>query len=151
VANRKALALQPDNAIALENGIAAATVLGQAAEARKYIAQAQRLGLNGTSLLAVEGGFYASQGDWNGVQKILAEAAGRPDQFAVTSNWASFLPQLGQIQLARTTLLRAADQAAAVKEQDAQAGALLNGRQRRLDGRSMLRSGSNCQRGPEIG
>jgi len=126
VATRKALALQPDSAIALENGITAATVLGQAAEARKYIAQAQRLGLNGTSLLAVEAGFYASQGDWDAVQKILVEAAGRPDQFTVTSYWASLLPQLGQIQLARTGFLRAADQAASAKEQDAQGGALLN-------------------------
>ncbi len=40
--------------------------------------------------------------------------------------WGNFLPQLGQIQLAKTTLLRAADQAAGAKEQDAQAGALLN-------------------------
>jgi serine/threonine protein kinase/tetratricopeptide (TPR) repeat protein len=125
-ANRKALALQPDNAIALENGVAGAAALGQAAEARKYIAQAQRLGLSGTSLLAMETGFYATQGDWDAVQKILAETAGRPDKFAITSNWAGFLPQLGQIQLARTSYLRAADQAASAKEQDAQAGALLN-------------------------
>jgi serine/threonine protein kinase/tetratricopeptide (TPR) repeat protein len=125
-ANRRALELQPDNAIALENGITGATDLDRAEEAKKYIEQAQRLGLNGTSLLAFEGGFYASQADWNGVQKILAETAGRPDRFSATSGWANFLPQLGQIQLARTTFLRAADQAAAAKEQDAQAGALLN-------------------------
>jgi tetratricopeptide (TPR) repeat protein len=125
-ANRRALELQPDNAIALENGISGTTALDRPGEAKKYIEQAQRLGLNGTSLLAFEGGFYASQADWNGVQKILAETAGRPDRFSVTSGWGNFLPQLGQIQLARTTFLRAADQAAAVKEQDAQAGALLN-------------------------
>jgi serine/threonine protein kinase/tetratricopeptide (TPR) repeat protein len=125
-ANRRALELQPDDAIALENGIAAATSLNQPDEARNYIAEAKRLGLNGTSLLLIEGQFYASQSDWNGVQRILAETAGRPDQFSVTGSWGSFLPQLGQIQLARTTLLRAADQAAGAKEQDAQAGALLS-------------------------
>jgi serine/threonine protein kinase/tetratricopeptide (TPR) repeat protein len=124
-ANRRALELQPDNAIALENGVSGSTALDRAADAKKYIEQAQRLGLNGTSLLAFEGGYYASQADWKGVQKILTATAGRPDRFSVTSNWGNFLPQLGQIQLARTTLLRAADQAAAVKEQDAQAGALL--------------------------
>ncbi len=125
-ANRKALALQPDEAYALENGIAGATQLDNAAEAEKYIAEAQRIGLNGTSLLGVEAAFYASQADWNTVQKLLKETAGRPDQFSVTTAWGNFLPQLGQIQLARTTLLRAADQAAGVKEKDAQAGALLN-------------------------
>jgi eukaryotic-like serine/threonine-protein kinase len=125
-ANRKALALQPDEAYALENGIAGATQLDNPAEARKYISEAQRIGLNGTSLLGVEAQFYASQSDWNNVQKLLTESAGRPDQFSVTTAWGNFLPQLGQIQLAKTTLLRAADQAAGAKEQDAQAGALLN-------------------------
>jgi eukaryotic-like serine/threonine-protein kinase len=123
---RKALEIQPDDAAALENGISAASNLNQTAEARKYIAEVQRLGLNGTSLLSNEAQFYASQSDWNGVQRILAETAGRPDQFAVTNAWANVLPQLGQIQLARTTSLRAADQAASAKSQDAQAGALLS-------------------------
>jgi eukaryotic-like serine/threonine-protein kinase len=125
-ANRKALALQPDEAYALENGISGATEFDNPAEAMKYIAEAQRIGLNGTSLLGVEAQFYASQSDWNNVQKLLAQTAGRPDQFSVTTAWGNFLPQLGQIQLAKTTLLRAADQAAGAKEQDAQAGALLS-------------------------
>ena len=125
-ANRRALELQPDNAIALENGIAGATYLDQPAEGKKYIAEAQRLGLNGTSLFAIEGVFYASQSDWNSVQKIITETAGRPDQFSVTSSWGTLLPQLGQIQLARTTFLRAADQAASANEHDAQAGTLLS-------------------------
>ncbi len=124
-ANRRALALQPDNAIALENGVAGATQLDQPAEAKKYIAEAQRLGLNGTSLFAIESAFYATQSDWDNVQKILAKTAGRPDQFSVTSYWGFLLPQTGQFQLARTTLLRAADQAATAQEKDAQASALL--------------------------
>ena len=60
------------------------------------------------------------------MQRILAETAGRPDQYAITSFWGNTLPQLGQIQLARSTFLRAADQAASAKSQDAQAGALLS-------------------------
>ena len=124
-ANRRALALQPDNAIALENGVAGATQLGQPEKAKQYIAEAQRLGLNGTSLMSIEATFYATESDWNNVQKMLAATAGRPDQFSVTANWGSLLPQLGQFQLARTTLLRAADQAANAQEKDAQAGALL--------------------------
>ena len=125
-ANRRALELQPDNAFALENGIVLATQLNQPAEARKYIAEAQRIGLNGTSLLGSEAAFYASQSDWNAVQRILTQSTGRPDQFFVTSFWGTTLPQLGQIQLARNTLLRAADQAASAKAQDAQAAALLS-------------------------
>jgi hypothetical protein len=96
--------------------------------------------LNGTSLLLVEGIYYASQADWSNAQKILTQTAGRPDQFIVTFNWGGFLPQLGQIQLARTTLLRAADQAATAKRKDAQAGALLSAASAGWIGRSMLRS-----------
>ncbi len=124
-ATRRALALQPDNAIALENGIASATLLNKTAEANGYIAQADRLGLNGTSLLGVELQSYFVQADWPNVQRIVAKVAGRPDEFVVTSTLGGFLPQLGQIQLAKTTLLRAADQAASANAQDAQAGALL--------------------------
>ena len=124
-ANRKGLALQPDDAIALMNEVAEAATLGDATAGEKYIAAAQRLGLNGTTLFGNELQYYATESDWNNVQKIVAETAGRPDQFVVTSVWGNLLPQLGQIQLARTTLLRAADQAASVNQKDAQAGSLL--------------------------
>jgi eukaryotic-like serine/threonine-protein kinase len=123
-ANRGALALQPENAIALENEIGGATQLGLPAE--KYISEAQRLGLNGTSLFGIEAGYYAAHSDWDSVHKILADTAGRPDQFSIVAWWGSWLPQLGQFQLARTTLLHAAEQAASAKEEDAQAGSLLN-------------------------
>jgi tetratricopeptide (TPR) repeat protein len=73
----------------------------------------------------MESTFYATESDWNNVQKMLAATAGRPDQFSVTANWGGLLPQLGQFQLARTTLLRAAAQAANAQEKDAQASALL--------------------------
>jgi eukaryotic-like serine/threonine-protein kinase len=124
-ANRKALALQPDNAIALMNEVTKAANLGDVTAGEKYIATAQRLGLNGTTLFRTELQYYATESDWNNVQKIVAETAGRPDQFYVTSTWGSLLPQLGQIQLAGTTLLRAADQAASVNQKDAQAASLL--------------------------
>jgi eukaryotic-like serine/threonine-protein kinase len=125
-ANRKALVLQPDNAAGLDNGIAEAASLGDATEGERYIAEGQRIGLNGTNLFRTELQYYATQSDWNNVQKIVAQTAGRPDQFVVTSVWGGLLPQLGQIQLARTTLLRAADQAASVNGKDVQAGSLLS-------------------------
>jgi eukaryotic-like serine/threonine-protein kinase len=124
-ANRKALELQPDDAIALENEVSMGTVLDQPAEADKYIAEAARLGLNGTSLLAIELQYYAVQSKWDSVQRIVTETAGRPDQSTVTASLGALYPQLGEIQLAKTTLLRAADQAASVKANDAQAGGLL--------------------------
>jgi serine/threonine protein kinase/tetratricopeptide (TPR) repeat protein len=124
-ANRRALALQPDNAIALENGVAGATQLDQPEKAKQYIAEAQRLGLTGTSLMAIEAEFYATRSDWNNVQKLVAATAGRPDGFSVTGYWGTLLPQQGQFQLARTTLLRAADQAGIAQQKDAQANNLL--------------------------
>ncbi len=125
-ANDRALQLQPGNAIALENGVGVSGALDKSAEAQKYIAEASRQALNGTSLFGIELSFYASIGAWNNVQKIIAETVGRPDLFIITSSWAGYLPELGQIQLARTTQLRAADQAASAKQQDAQAGALVS-------------------------
>ncbi len=125
-ANRTALALQPDNAAALDNGIGEAASLGNAAEGQRYIAAAQRIGLSGTNLFRTELQYYATQADWNSVQKIIAQTAGRPDQFVVTSAWGGLLPQLGQIQLAKTTLLRAAGQAASVNGKDVQAGSVLS-------------------------
>ncbi len=125
-ANRKALALQPDNAVALENAVAETAALGEVTEGDKYIATAQRLGLNGTSLLGTELQYYATKSDWDSVQKIVAETAGRPDQFLVTYIWGSALHQSGQIQLAKATFLRAADQAASVDAKDVQAGSLLS-------------------------
>src|SRR5271165_1626291 len=101
-ANRKALELQPDDAIALENGVAGATVLNRVADGEKYIAEAKRIGISGTSLLGIELQYYAFRGDWDNVNKILAETAGRPDQFVVNASWGNILPQLGQFQLART-------------------------------------------------
>ena len=90
-ANGKALELQPDDAIALENGVSTGTVLDQPAEAEKYIAEAARLGLNGTSLLAIELQYYAFRGDWDSVQRIVTETAGRPDQSTVTASLGSLI------------------------------------------------------------
>ena len=124
-ANLKALELQPDDAIALENGVSGATVLSRVSEGEKYLADVKRLGLNGTSMFANEVIYYAFRGDWDSVQRIVTETAGRPDQFVISGTVGSMLPQLGEIQLAKTTYLRAADQAASAKASDSQAGSLL--------------------------
>jgi len=123
--NERALDLQPDDAIALEDSIAADTGISKPKDAAKYIAQAKKLGLNGTSLLLIEMVFYASQGEWDNAQAKLAQANGRPDEFSITGAWANVLPQLGEIQQARTTFQRSAEQAAGSKAPDAQASAVL--------------------------
>ena len=125
-ATQRALAIQPDDAISLVNGINSAVLLNQPAVALSYMQQAQRLGLNGTSLLLSDLGYYSVLGDWDGAQKVLTAAAGRPDQFAVTNAWASVLPERGQFTVARTTFLHAADQAKTVKALDAEASAMLS-------------------------
>ncbi len=150
-ANRRALELQPENAVALENGLSFATQIGDTTEAEKYIAQAQHLGLSGTSSLVIESQYYASRSDWNNVQKITAETAGRPDQFTATSNWASFLPQLGQIQLARNhppARLRSGGERQSTGRPGRRPA---QSRQCWLDGRSLLRSGRGRQGSLEIG
>ena len=125
LAIRGALALQPDDAAAIENGIAAAAVLDHDDEVDKHIARADHLGLNGTTLLMIEAQYYATRSNWPRVQSILAETSGRPDQFVLTISYASVLAQLGQFHLAHETYIRGAEQAASVRAVDSQAGALL--------------------------
>ncbi len=124
-AMRRALALQPDDSTTLEDSIAFAASDDNRADADRYMTEAAQLSLNGTALLLQELSYFASVSDWNKVEKIVATTAGRPDQGTITSSLATFYPQLGQIQLARTTALRAAEQAASVKAKDAEAAAVL--------------------------
>jgi serine/threonine protein kinase/tetratricopeptide (TPR) repeat protein len=126
IANRKALELQPDDSVALENGVGLSGILNHVAEGEKYIAEAKRIGLNGTGLLGVELQFHGIQGDWENVNKILAETAGRPDQFVINGTWGNLLPQLGQFQLAKTISLHTVDQATSAKANDAAAAGLLS-------------------------
>ncbi len=121
----KALALQPDEGIGLSDVITGYTVLDQYDEARKYALKASQLGLNGTDMLSNLLTMDGVTGDMAGIQKILAEGTGRPDQFLVTGQWASVQAQWGQFRAAVVTLQQAAGQAAAVKAPDAQAGFVL--------------------------
>jgi eukaryotic-like serine/threonine-protein kinase len=122
----KALALQPDHAAALSDVIAGYTVLDQYEEARKYVAKANQLGLNDTNLLQYDVTLDGVTGDAAGIQRILAEVAGRPDQFIVTGQWGNIQAEWGQFRAAAATLQQAAEQAGEAKAPDAQAGFLLN-------------------------
>jgi eukaryotic-like serine/threonine-protein kinase len=122
----RALVLQPDEAIGLSDVIAGYTVMDQYDEARKYVAKASQLGLNGTNLLAYELVLDGVTGDTAGIQRILAEGAGRPDQFLLTGQWGNIQGQWGQFRAAAATLQQAAGQAGAAKAPDAQAGFALS-------------------------
>ena len=69
---------------------------------------------------------YGATGDTAGIQRILTEGAGRPDQFLLTGQWGNIQAQWGQFQAAAATLQQAAGQAGEAKAPDAQAGFLLN-------------------------
>ena len=60
------------------------------------------------------------------IQKILAEGAGRPDQFQLTGQWANVQAEWGQFRAAAATLQQAAGQAGEAKAPDAQACFLLS-------------------------
>ena len=122
----KWLDLQPDQSVALSDVITAYTVLDQYDEARKYMAKASQLGLNGTDMLAYEMSLDGATGDTAAIQRILAEGAGRPDQFLLTGQWGNIQAEWGQFRAAVATLQQAAGQAGEAKAPDAQAGFLLN-------------------------
>ncbi len=118
--------IQPDESAMLSDVIAGYTVLDQYDDARKYIARASRLGLNGTDQLSYELSLYGATGDTAGIQKILAQGAGRPDQSMLTGVWGNIQAEWGQFRAAAATLHQAAVQAGEAKAPDAQAGFVLN-------------------------
>ncbi len=65
-------------------------------------------------------------GDTAGIQRILAEGAGRPDEFLLTGLLGNVQAEWGQFRAAGATLQQAAGQAGEAKAPDAQAGFLLN-------------------------
>jgi Flp pilus assembly protein TadD len=122
----KALALQPDEAVALTDVIVVYTSMDEYDKARNYIAKASQMGLNGTDLLVDNMWLYGATGDLAAIQKILTEGTGRPDQFQFTGQWGSIQAEWGQFRAAAATLQQAASQAEGAKAPDAQAGFLLN-------------------------
>ncbi len=89
--------------------IAGYTVLDQYDEARKTVAKAAQLGLSGTDLLAYELSLDGVTRDTAAIQRILAEGAGRPDQFLVTGGLGNIQSQWGQFRAAAATLQEAAE------------------------------------------
>jgi eukaryotic-like serine/threonine-protein kinase len=122
----KALALRPDDAVALADVMGGYTWVDQYDEARKYVARANQLGMHLTDIMQYEMALDGATGDMAAIRKKLTEGAGRPDQFQLTWQWGNIQTQWGQFRAAAATLDEAAEQAGRVKATDAQASFLLN-------------------------
>jgi hypothetical protein len=119
--------MQPDEAIAAENLLADYLALGRMSDASAEMARAQKLGLDGsTDYTALKLTAYFLMGDPNGVQRMAAQAVGRPDEFLVTQALAGTQQFAGQFRQAAVTVQQAFDQAGHLKAPDVQAAALLN-------------------------
>jgi serine/threonine protein kinase/Flp pilus assembly protein TadD len=124
---KKAVELQPDEAIAAENLLADYLALGRMNDASAELARAEKLGLDGsTDYTAVKLGAYFLMGDSNGVQTMVGLVAGRPDEFLVTQVLAATQQFSGQFRQAAVTTQAAFDQAGHLKAPDVQAVVLLS-------------------------
>jgi serine/threonine protein kinase/tetratricopeptide (TPR) repeat protein len=123
---QKAVELQPDDAIASENLIGGYANLNRLAEARAEIDRSRKLGLDGsTGNLTADLPVYFLQGDTQQLQRVMAQAQGRPDEFLATQVLAVTQQFSGEFARARATTERAFEQAGRVKAPDVQANALL--------------------------
>jgi tetratricopeptide (TPR) repeat protein len=122
----KALEVQPDEAVGLADVIAADIQLDQTAGATKTMDYEKKLGINDTGSLQYEAALFGTTGDMGALQKIVAETAGRPDQFLITSQLGNMQAQWGQFRQAAVSLKQAAEQAGAAGAPDAAAGLVLN-------------------------
>ena len=124
---KKAVELQPDEAIAAENLLADYLALGRMSDASAEMARAQKLGLDGaTDYTALKVTAYFLMGDPDGVRRMVALVAGRPDEFLVTLALAGTQQFSGQFKQAAGTIQEAFDQAGHLKAPDVQASALLS-------------------------
>ena len=123
---RKAVAIDPQDSIAAENLLADLASLRRLDEARKEMERVQKLGLNtSTSDLVVQMVLYSLMGEPQQAQALMAQAAGKPDEFIATQALAGIQQYFGQYRLAKATMQAAVDQAGHAKAPDVQAGALL--------------------------
>jgi serine/threonine protein kinase/tetratricopeptide (TPR) repeat protein len=124
---KKAVELQPDEAIAAENLLADYLALGRMSDASAEMARAQKLGLDGaTDYTALKVSAYFLMGDPDGVRRMVGLVAGRPDEFLVTLALAGTQQFSGQFKQAAGTIQEAFDQAGHLKAPDVQASALLS-------------------------
>jgi serine/threonine protein kinase/tetratricopeptide (TPR) repeat protein len=121
----KALDLSPDDSVALINVIGEYAFRDDYAGMKKAVAQAEKAGLNGTSLLAIELLAYEEEGDTQAAQAILDRTAGRPDHFSVLRFLSTFQAESGQFRAARATMEQGTQEAADARATEAEADGIL--------------------------
>jgi serine/threonine protein kinase/tetratricopeptide (TPR) repeat protein len=103
-----AMAIQPDDAIPLEDALWAYGVIGQLDKMREILARLDALHMDGTGVLAAEVQAYGLLGDQKKIDAMAAQVAGRPDEFFFLNNLAFVENMGGHIQQSVATFSRAA-------------------------------------------
>ncbi len=123
---KKAVEIQPDDAISSENLVNNYVGLNRLSEARAEVERARKLGLDeSTDGLLPQLWLYFLLGEPKEVQRIVAQVAGRPDEFQLLANLVATQQYAGEFRSAAATTRRAFEQASRAKAPDAQAGLLL--------------------------
>jgi tetratricopeptide (TPR) repeat protein len=123
---RKAVELQPEEAVSAENLVADYVALGRMAEARQEMERMRRLGLDAsTDVAQIHLYAYFLMGESQEVQRIVTQMAGRPDEFLVTQALALTQQFSGRYGQSVATFEQAFEQAGRAKAPDVQAGILL--------------------------
>jgi serine/threonine protein kinase/tetratricopeptide (TPR) repeat protein len=123
---RKAVDLQPEQAIASENLLADLIALDRMEEVKEELAREHKVGMDSSTDVASQHLVaYFLLGDTQQMQRVLAEMSGRPDEFVSTQALGIIQQYAGQFRLATATFGQAVDQAGRAKAPDAQAVNLL--------------------------
>jgi class 3 adenylate cyclase/tetratricopeptide (TPR) repeat protein len=137
--NRKAMAIDPDDAIARANDLVVLIQLDRMSEAKESLAEMVRLHLDdSTNALATEYNYYYLTGDKAAMAQVPQRIAGREDEFRFKINVALGDEFSGRYRAAEKTWNQTAEEAALQKAPDGQASALLN----MVTGRALA---GNCQ------
>jgi serine/threonine protein kinase/Tfp pilus assembly protein PilF len=123
---QKAVEMQPEDAIASENLVGDYIGLYRLPEAFAEMTRARKMALDGsTDFAGINFIVYFFRGEPNEMQRILAQVAGRPDEFTVTQGLAGTQQYSGRYRQAEATTQQAFEQAEHSKAPDAQAGLIL--------------------------
>lgn len=123
---KKAVELQPEDAIAAENLLADLIALNRTAEMRQELERERKLGMDAsTDVVTIHLIAYFLLGEPQEVQRIMTDTSGRADEFLVTQNLAATQQYAGQFREASATFQLAFEQAGRAKAPDVQAAVLL--------------------------